>query len=452
MQWSRFDLTVWGVLSALGAGLLIALLMGDQVGARITRVFPAEGSEVGAYNRIGVEFAQPMQLRSVESLLRIEPAVSGEFLWDGPQMWLAPDKPLIPGQSYVVRLTPGAAAQNGQTTKRELMWRFTVRTPALIYMSPSDGRAELWRKSGDKVEPLTNTGGKVYDYAVSRDGAQIVYSVHNAEQGIDLWSMNGDGKQQRLLLPCQRDRCFAPVIAPNGQQIAYNRARAGVTPGAPYSLPRIWLFKPAAGRTAPLYQDSQVLGSQARWSPDGRRIAFFDSAASGIRVWDFLMENNALFPTQIGEGAWSWSGDSTRIVYNDLVVTGSRLRTQVHVADVTTKNITSTLGNQFNQLSYNTPAWSPSGEWIVLNSKLDVIYPGDQLWLVRSDGSEARPITKEQGYIYNNYTWDPSGQALAFERISLNVANARMELVVWTLATGSAQVMASDAIAPDWQP
>ena len=193
MTVTRFDTIVWGVAGALTLAILGVIALGDRVGVRVARTFPDGDAVVASSARIGLEFADAMQTDSVEARFAIEPLVEGRFEWNGRQVWFIPSRGFQSGQNYTARLQPGAQNRDGRETKQEWRWTFSVREPYIAYLSATTGGArEVWRvpASGGASEQLTQTEGRVYDFAVSADGEQIVYSVVNDSRGVDLWWMD----------------------------------------------------------------------------------------------------------------------------------------------------------------------------------------------------------------------------------------------------------------------
>lgn len=451
MKLSRFDYVVWGAIALAVLALAGVLLLGDQIGAQVAGTLPSDGGEVGGAGRIGLEFVQPMQAESVESRFSVQPATSGQFSWDGQTVWFTPDGPLEPGQQYTARLEAGAVSAQGRLTKADVVWRFTVRQPSILYIAPTDAR-ELWRKPLDgEPEQLTSTGGNVYDFAVSPDGEQIAYSVVNDENGVDLWLMTDRGADGHILVDCKLDRCSVPSWSPDGKRLAYSRENAGIAPGAPPGPPRAWLADSATGQTTTLYEDQQVLGYGPSWSPDGRRIALLDGIVGGIRVLDLQTQEELILPTQMGL-VGSWSPDGNRMLFNDLSLTESQPLVKMFLADFTTRQINAAFDQSATPMDYGMPSWSPSGEWIAVGVRLADGGPGSQLWIMRPDGSEARAVTSDPQYTCGSFHWDSWGRNIVFQRFELGVPFAKPEIMLWSAGTGGIQVIARDASLPNWLP
>jgi dipeptidyl aminopeptidase/acylaminoacyl peptidase len=105
--------------------------------------------------------------------------------------------------------------------------------------------------------------------------------------------------------------------------------------------------------------------------------------------------------------------------------------------------------------SDSSPAWSPDGEWIAFGRKaLDdgTVTAGQQLWLMRPDGSEAHPLATDSQAHLGSFAWAPDGRSLAYLRYQLMQANASPE-IWWVALDGSAPVrLAKDGTLPSWLP
>lgn len=453
MKLDRFDYFVWSVMGALVLAIAGVVAAGDQVGARVTRTFPAAGGEVGAGGRIGVEFAQLMEAQSAEARLTLEPAAAGHMVWEGQQLWFQPAQALQPGVTYTARLAAGAVSRTGRATRQTLTWQFRVRAPGIVFLASIAGPREIWRvpAAGGAPEQLTRTDGQVYDFAVAPDGERLVYSLVNAQNGTDLWLMDRAGQAAQVLVVCGRDICTAPAWALAGQQVAYSREPAGLAPGAPNGPPRVWLVDLASGQTAPLYADTQVLGYGPVWSPDGRRLAFFDGSESAIRLFDLTTREDWLVPTLMGT-VGGWSPDGRQMLLTDMNLETGQPYVTLLLADFESRAVKPVLEPEAEWADYGGPAWSPDGQWVALTLRAADSGPAKQLWLLRPDGSEGRAVTGDPRYTYGSYQWDPWGARLVFQRFELNVPYATPELVVWTAADDTLTVVAADGAMPDWLP
>ncbi|MCP1726773.1 imidazolonepropionase-like amidohydrolase/Tol biopolymer transport system component [Natronospira proteinivora] len=56
------------------------------------------------------------------------------------------------------------------------------------------------------------------------------------------------------------------------------------------------------------------------------------------------------------------------------------------------------------------PRYSPDGEWLAFTSDRN---GGDNIWIMRADGSDPRQITDESFRLLNNPTWSPDGEYIA---------------------------------------
>ncbi len=438
----------WGLL-ALGMPVVLGLALnayGGQEHLRPPALAGSGGAEIGGRGPLTLVFAQPMDPVSVEQRFQMEPGVKGRFTWVGNQMQFWPLTPLVPGEIYTVTLNTGSAAEDGRAIYTPSHWTVGVRPPWVVYLSPMNAGPELWRSRPDGSEPqqLSQTGGKVQDFGMSPDGEWIAYSAANALGGYDLWQVDRAG-QNNLLLECGQDDCASPAIAPDGNRVAYVRS------GKPQSLPQVHLFDRSTGVDASLARDPQSTDRDPSWSPDGRRLAYFDLLAGGIRVVDFTGGADTFIPAAV-EGPISWSPDGQKLLYTDTQTPVGEGFVIVYEADFGTGVNKPVLKDNPNVVDYSTPEWSPDGEWVAVGVRMFGTLANRQVWRMRPDGSGAQPVTSEFSYSHAGFHWSPSGQALVFQRFELNSSAARPQVVVWQAGSGASMVIAEDAGFPVWEP
>lgn len=118
----------------------------------VVQVWPSSGSsDVPPTNTVGIEFNQPMDHESVESLFSLKVGnapVAGTFRWEGGESHVAPETmvfvpnaPMPRETRCVATLRAGALTRAGKVGfENSRTWQFnTVRVPRVITSSPRDG-------------------------------------------------------------------------------------------------------------------------------------------------------------------------------------------------------------------------------------------------------------------------------------------------------------------------
>ena len=142
------------------------------------------------------------------------------------------------------------------------------------------------------------------------DGRRIFFDFTNAGFWIDLYSIQMDGTNLRLLME-QASLSFESwpsPFSPDGHYLLYTDCFDGC-----YTL-LIFDLDAAAGAnaTSPTRTYLSKRTNYGAWSPDGRHIAFGDAWGPGLSVADVLGKARQILD-DVEVGALSWSADSQRI-------------------------------------------------------------------------------------------------------------------------------------------
>lgn len=344
-----------------------------------------------------------------------------------------------------VRLLPGASNQTiGQAGEPERQ--------EVLYLAPSR-QPELWVMGldGGKAQQLSNSGGAVYDYAVSPGGARIAYSARNEAGGYDLWEIERRGTGSYgtpdLLLPCGTDWCTGPAYQPDGSRMVYSRRRVSGLAGAQPGIPQLWIFDTSTRQTDLLYVDPNIGGASAAWSPDGRYLAFVDDRSRSVRVAD--MQGEAEFTIPAGEGAdISWTPDSRRLLVVREAAAHEHPYTVLVAFDLPQGQETILLDDP--ELDSSVPVWSPDGKALAAARRVIHDGPGKQIWLLNPDGSSLRAVTENPRANHAAYHWSPDGAYLLFQRLEFGSSSSVPEVLLWDRQTGETKVLAEDAFLPGW--
>ncbi|MCC6905562.1 MAG: PD40 domain-containing protein, partial [Anaerolineae bacterium] len=437
-RFDPLDRLALGVIAGLIAAIAVVILAGDHVGVPIRDVQPARGSTPAITSVIAITFGESVIPESAESRLVIEPAVDGRIEWIDPtRLVLRPEAPLSPGVTYRATLRAGVESTTGRQMARGLSWEFTPRTQSILYLAPADVDVRhIWTLDPDNPaaspETVYSAPYGVIDFAPSPDGEQIALTQYTEQMLSNIWLIKRDGSDPKLLLDCNPGLCTTPTWSPDGQLIADQRqepAPGSSSMAGPLGPSRVWILDMETKETAPLMQDNQVLGFSPTWSPDGSRIAFFDSNGGAIRILslDPARSSSILLSSLMGEvGAFSPDGGS--MIYTDLQQVGQQYYAQFWIARFDEEQAVTRLFDE--PFEEQWPAWSPDGKLLAFGRRaLDRQGGrGHQFWLHGTLTGERTRVTTDTRYNNLVFLWDATSSRVLFRRFNLEINYPQSEL------------------------
>jgi len=330
--------------------------------------------------------------------------------------------------------------------------------PGVVFLGPADTYTRnlyLAQPDTGAIISLLSQPTSIEDFAPAPDGTQIAFTQNNGDGTADLWLLDVRTRTTRRLTHCVRARCTAPAWHPDGTQIAYQRQDFSANSQAAAQTTRVWVVEVSTAQSRLLFDDPQQLGADPLWSPDGRRIAIYDAAAGGIRVYDMQTGQETLLFSEPGETG-AFAPDGTRLIYPFLVrgALGMEFYTHLALADLTADTQVSLSGEQDTPVEDAFAAWSPDGTHLALARRyLDERFtPGKQVYLLDVATGTASPLVVDPAYTHAAPQWDPSGRWIAYQRFALDDPAAQPEIWVLDTQTGETRLLAENMFFPAWLP
>jgi Tol biopolymer transport system component len=301
---------------------------------------------------------------------------------------------------------------------------------------------------GDSVR-LTETPYGIVDYAVSPDGGQIAYSVINRDDSIGIWLMSDSGKKQKQLWACENALCTRPLWAADRRRLFVER-RTLSKRGAPPDAPQLWWLDTHTGETLPVFADANQTAYGAQLSPDNEWLSYLIPEAQEIRITHLATGESITTSSQTGEPA-VWQPDGKSLLLSDMWYQGESFSQHLLRIDLDSAELTNISGAE-TVTNDGRPVFSPDGEWIVFGRKKPQAPMGRQLWLMRSDGSEANSLTENADMHYNNPAWSANGRQIVVQGYLWTEPESLPALWLLDVETRELVEVVSPGIQPTWLP
>lgn len=332
----------------------------------------------------------------------------------------------------------------------------------LLYLTPAKSRAtNIWQVDAETLanaRQITFSETGIQSFAVSPNGRWVVYAEYTGETpDTRLVLLSVVTGQTQVLTACDDSSCENPVFSPDSRYVAYERITLNrAMPQLPASPPRIWLvdlLSPNLTEQPLETEDTQILGRMVRWSQDGRRVAVFDRAASGIRLYDMQQRTSAFIARSYGTSG-AFTPDDSALIYpsmqgdlGEIVLTVQRFDLVTETLETVTIDV-----DDFHPLRLE---YSPDGAHLAGLHLTDEAncYSGPALYLARLDASGVPQTITATDHCVSHMVWDASGERLFLQRVMVDESgNSEVELWQYTLSDHSVRRIISDGYHVRWLP
>jgi Tol biopolymer transport system component len=235
-------------------------------------------------------------------------------------------------------------------------------------------------------------------------------------QGPDIYTVNPDGSDVRQLTNLGPDSsAFWESWSPDGKQIVFNEYRP------PDFLGQLWLMNADGSNQRLLLADTDFDDERPSFSPDGRSVTF-----SRCRL---DIEACALFQMQIDGSDISAITDFKLGIQdfsphyspeNKLTFTGVAREGIICALELMDPGQSTPRRLTPAPLSARQPDWSPDGKRIALSTHCGNPQ-NEEIWTVNAGGQALRRLTRNGDDYFSgphdfHPSWSPEGDAIVFER------------------------------------
>ena len=361
---------------------------------------------------------------------------------------LAPVMPLV---SAVIVLLLGFGLTWGATVRAKENFDLaapvqgSINEAQVLYLAENEKRVkQLFITDYEKKQSraMTQPTASVVDYSVSPDQTRVVYVVQTDELENEIRLIDIASMDDKKLTECPDAICSGLVWSPDGSRVAYEHMSLDNNASG---FSTLWWIDIDTGEDLPVFQESQLPGANPRWSPNGEWLSY--ATPQGIRLYHFEDGESRVIENILG-AAVMWSPNGTSILMRDVVIKNEQFVTQLFLYDLESERLTNL--NPSEGVENILAAWSPTGEMIAVVRRDLSVPRGDQIWLIRPDGSDARVITDVPDILHASLNWSPDGRYLLYDMYLLESFPIESRLQVIEIETGEVIDLDIKGFTPQW--
>ncbi len=279
----------------------------------------------------------------------------------------------------------------------------TLAAPAAATFPGQNGRIAFvqgpdvytMNSDGSDVKQLTNLGpdsGSAWE-SWSPDGKQIVFNEYRPPDFLgQLWLMNADGSNQRLLFAEGDLDEERPSFTPDGASVVFSRCQLDGETCTLYQIKT-----DGSGLTAITKFDFGIQDLSAVYSPLSGKLAFTSVARGGIICAIYLTtaqgsKVHQITPPVLSARQPDWAPDRTKVAFSTHC--GNPQNEEIWVVDAEgsrLRRLTKNGDEYYNGPHDKHPSWSPAGDAIVFERDAPD-FSSSGIFIMKADGSRPTKV------------------------------------------------------------
>jgi nickel/cobalt transporter (NicO) family protein len=334
--------------------------------------------------------------------------------------------------------------------------QFDLQAARILYLAPNENNVtQLFRLpvSGGKPEALTQEPSGVLEFLLSPDQATIIYVSIEGASATKIWRLDLESGERSSVLDCPLADCSGIIWQPGEETLLFSYLDDSNAATA-LGVPTIRWLDLTTMESGAIFQDEAIPAFNPRLSSDGRYLSFTSVYPKRIQIYALDSGESSSIEILTGSPA-AWSPQENVFLFTNMVNVKESYLTRLFSYDLKQDRITRLGGEDY--YNDNFPSWSPDGEWIVQVRGARVIeeaYRGDQIWLMRPDGSEAHPVTREVDILHQRPVWSPDGRYLLYAVYNINtgVGVTLPQVRILEIESGQVTDLVDGGSSPIWLP
>ena len=319
----------------------------------------------------------------------------------------------------------------------EFVLQVVVREPCFTYLANMTIAPEIWQLCGQELSKLTESSGRIVDYAVAKNGDWIAYAVGNEDGGTDIWKMRRTGKKKEIVYSCRELICEQLAINSLGSIITF---RSGGSNGSLFLLT-------IENGTAILVENGNF--SNVDFSPNDEFLRYFEVKKGQIRI--LTINDLKIIKTLESDSdlIGPWKKDSSGFLFGQHNYWGGIAEMDLLEIDLF-EGIESLIikGAESSYFIYQ-PTLINDNEFLVL---VRSGFNGNrkQIWEINRNGQKIIEITNNYQYNHSLISWNSVEEKLSFQRFDPSSSDALPEVWIWEKKENKFQAVGKNAAHPEW--